>query len=712
MRTSFSILLFCLSLALSASEFTIFEKDGYFGIKDDSGNITVPAVYEKLGWSSGESKVVNGVIGFKEKNLWGLITVRNKSLTGQKFYSIRPLHSGYFIASIKGNFSNRLFHGILDTKGKTVVSFNYFSIESLGTNWLVSDFDGKRQLFGIVSFDNRILIPPKYLSIKQKNELIIAGQANLKLSLFSKVGSLLQSGLDSIRYVDGWITYRDGYAGFLSTDGGEIHPIDYKSIKVGIDHISPDPFPEWTIYKNDSVFMKWRCDSLALGENGMLTAYLNGAHHFIINSATLLEHHELILKEVTGSKLIVQNSKTGTWSVLTNDGSALLSEYDSIHTDGSYFITRKKGSYKIFDENGKLSERLAYQMIKRGINGQSIARRNGYWGILSSRMKSQTPCKYDSILKSENFYKVSYLNQWGTMNELGEWIIRPQFNEIYTLGTLTVGRRGLGYSIFLEGEKVQITTNKPIRSINSATLILGEDMKYGLLNKYGELLLYPQYDTIKAIGEFFGLKRGDEISLVSSTGEEIIRAEESYQSIHDYREDYFLVKKENRWGFTDNQGRLRISNRYDSARIYQEGYAAVQLRGRWGFIDKSENLVVQPYYHSVSDFRNGKSIVFVDGKYGLIDKKGKEVLRISFKDISKFDTGNYRVENANGRVGLVNSDGSIILRPAYDELLDLGSRVLVSNRGVWGILNYSGEQIFKINHKDIKVSGEYTMIKD
>ena len=85
MRNIIFILFLISSLVTQAEEFTVFEKDGYFGIKDETGNVTVPAVYEKLGWSNGSTRVYNGVVGFRRDNLWGLITVRNKPLTGQKF---------------------------------------------------------------------------------------------------------------------------------------------------------------------------------------------------------------------------------------------------------------------------------------------------------------------------------------------------------------------------------------------------------------------------------------------------------------------------------------------------------------------------------------------------------------------------------------------------------------------------------------------------
>ena len=193
-----SILFFITFSLVFAEEFVVFENGGYYGIKDQAGTVTVPAVYEKLGWSDGTTNVQNGVVGFKHNNLWGLITVRNKALTEQKFYTIVPVSDIHFKASIKGKFSNKLFHGILDEKGKTLISFNYFTIHPLGSNWVVSNFDGKRQLFGVVSQENEIIISAKYRSVKANNKLLIAEQFGGKFDLYLAEGTSLLLGLDSL----------------------------------------------------------------------------------------------------------------------------------------------------------------------------------------------------------------------------------------------------------------------------------------------------------------------------------------------------------------------------------------------------------------------------------------------------------------------------------------------------------------------------------
>jgi hypothetical protein len=711
MRNLLLILFFAIGLIVHAEQFTVFEQGGYFGIKDQTGNVTVPAVYEKLGWSDGSSKVYNGVIGFKQKNLWGLITVRNKALTGQKFYTINPISSNHFKAAIKGRFSNHLFHGVLDEKGKTIISFNYFSIEPLGANWLVSVFDGKNQLYGVVSFENEIIVPPSYASIEERNGLLLCQRPGQKIDLFSSRGLTLELGLDSLTYNKGWSVFRDGYAGFLSSEGQTVYDFEYKSIETKSEQPKAIPFPEWTIYRSDSVVLKWKCDSLVLSKNGLFLAYLNGAHHLLLRNSTLLSNHELLLKEVSNNYFVVQNSKTRKWSLLSDEAVEMFNGYDSIHSNGQFYAVKNSDDWDLLDIKGLRKNRFTLQALRKGFDGQFIGKRNDHWGIIDPTSEHNTTYKYDSIITLESSYLVSYLNRWGAMNQEESWIIRPEFNEIFQMGGFLIARKGRAYTIFKQGEALLRTASVPIEELHEYMLLRNEGL-YGIMNEYGEMIVYPEYDSIRVWNDHFELKRDRIVSLISSTGEKVLHQNERYQQVAGFGEGYFLVQKENRWGFVDDMGRLRISNRYDSARVFKEEVASVMLKGKWGFIDKSENLIIQPYYNEASDFKNGLAIVRIAEKSGLIDKNGNEVLELIWKSVHRLHTGNYLVEDINGQFGLVNEKGNFILRPAFDHLSDYGNQVLVSKKNAWGILDYSGQQIFKINHEEVKVVSDFTMIKN
>ncbi|MEM9339990.1 MAG: hypothetical protein AAGA66_14730, partial [Bacteroidota bacterium] len=71
MRFLFSSLFLSLSWFVHAEDFQVFEREGRYGIKDAEGEVLVPAVYERLGWSDKQNRVFNEVIGFKKEGKWG-----------------------------------------------------------------------------------------------------------------------------------------------------------------------------------------------------------------------------------------------------------------------------------------------------------------------------------------------------------------------------------------------------------------------------------------------------------------------------------------------------------------------------------------------------------------------------------------------------------------------------------------------------------------
>lgn len=712
----FILIFFFLNLSLSsrAEGFRVFEKDGYFGVLDANGEVAVPAVYSRLGWSDGSDQVQNGVIGYREKNLWGLITVRNKTLTAANFYTLEALGAGYVKASIKGAFSNRLFYGLLDSKGTVRISFNHFSIADLGPNWLVSDYENGRQFFGLVSFENELLIPKRYMKLSALPGGILQAINHAgHVDLFRTDGEPLQQSLDSLSHGSiGWTIFRDGYAGFLMADGRLWLDLNYKNIRIQNQQPEGVEFPLWRLYRADSLLLEVFCDSLQFTSHDRLIAHRNGAHHLQFQDTLFQHNHQLLLKEVLDRFYIVQNSKTRKWSLLTHQGDAILSEFDSIFSlEGSFAVSKKQGWY-LASEKGELINNRPWERLAKGIGDQLIAKRNGYWGILNRNLEPVSPFKYDSIALLSSNYVVHYLNKKGLMNSEGDWVLRASFDEIYSYGDLVVGRNQKAYRYFYKGTEQFRSTAKPVKWLGSDLLIESEDQQYGLLNEYGELKEPTIYEQLLMLGDNLALWKNGFVKMLSPDGKEILSFQDKYQDVETFSDGLYVVKKDDRYGFVDNQGRLRISNRYQKVRSFSEGLAPVYLQRKWGFIDKKEQLRIQPHYRSVSPFENGIAVVADQKGFGLVDKDGHEVISLSWKNISRLPTGNFRVQNSQNKFGLIDMEGKFLLRPDFEYLEDLGQSVIVAKNGSWGILKYNGVPQVSMSHKEVKVVNNLTLIRD
>ena len=69
------------------------------------------------------------------------------------------------------------------------------------------------------------------------------------------------------------------------------------------------------------------------------------------------------------------------------------------------------------------------------------------------------------------------------------------------------------------------------------------------------------------------------------------------------------VKLNDKWGFIDKTGKVRIPIKYESKNCFDEGLASVAINGKWGFIDVKHNLVIAPEFDEVEDFNLSLAVV-------------------------------------------------------------------------------------------------------
>lgn len=708
MRVTSIIIFVFISFSSLAEEFTVFEKDGFFGIRDQEGQVTVPAVYERLGWSNGTTQVINGVIGYREGKLWGLISAKNKSLTEQKFYTINPFEDGLIKASLKGKFSNQLFHGLIDVEGKTVVSFKYFTIDPIvGGDLLVSEYENSRQTFGIANLNNDQVIACNYQSIDLHEGFYLALYSH-RYDLYSSAGELIVDALDSAIYLNGWKCFKDGYAGYVSKKGTILHPFEYKNFEISDNILFPIPFSNWQVIDRKEEVLHVKADSIQLVGKDVWVIYLNGAHHIQFEEEIAIGKNQE-LKIVEEDYLILRDTKTQWWSFMNRSGEAFATDYDSMVVLGEMIWAQKSELWYLLDHLGRRVNRLGYQQAISGADGRFAVSRNGHWGLINKLGEEITALKYDTMIPMEDKFKVGYLNRWGVMDANGEWEVRPEYGEVFVFKHVLVGRRGLGYTYISDGVPVHKSESKPLSQYGNFLMIQNQDNQLGLVNEYGEQTYFPMYDEINFRGNEIALRQGDFVELIQTDGPKIVQLSDRIQSVGEKGNGLYPIKKDDRWGFIDEKGRLRISNRYEKVRSFSDSLAAIVLRGKWGFIDFKERLIIQPYYDEVGDFINGLCIVKTKEGMGLINVSGEEVIASDWDEIMRFDSGTFLVKK-NGKSGLVGSNGAFLLRPIFEDLMDYGNRVVVVQNGKYGLLDYSGNQLIKVEKKEIKISSNYTLV--
>ena len=414
--------------------------------------------------------------------------------------------------------------------------------------------------------------------------------------------------------------------------------------------------------------------------------------------------------DISEDHYLLKDSRTGYWSAFTKQHERVLQEKDSIMVTKYALWAQKEGVWELYNRYGKKKNRFTYQSVESGINDQFIIQRSNHWGIMDPLGNLITPTKYDAIAKLNGYYRVNYLGKQGILDEFGEWIVRAEYSKVSVFKELFVGRKGYSYAYFNKDSLIRKSTLQPLNILGEALLIKGDSL-FGLMDFKGNILVEPESEKIELRNAFYQIIQDSSLYLVDQSGMILFGSSLEIEDTAGLSEELFLIKKNGRWGFFDFEGRLRIGNRYDSAQLFRGGQAPVKVNGKWGFINKEEQLTIQPYYDEVSSFDKGFSIVRINDRYGLIDKTGNEIVKIAWKEVSKLPTGNFLLRDEYDNVGLISNAGQILLRPEFASLIDFGDKVIISKNGKQGVLDYTGNQIFRIAFKEIKISDDYTILK-
>lgn len=265
----------------------------------------------------------------------------------------------------------------------------------------------------------------------------------------------------------------------------------------------------------------------------------------------------------------------------------------------------------------------------------------------------------------------------------------------------------------------------------------------GILNTNGKLVVEQgTYDAIiEEVGEGYILvKKNEMYGLLDPNGKQIVPCE--YTSIGIMNEGFIPVSKGNKCGALNNKGEVIVPIEYLYTGPMNEGMAPARMdESGIGFIDNKGTWVIEPNFEGVTAMNNGVAFARKDKKHILIDKEGKvietelnfensvsingftdsglavvdildgstkymSIINYKGKEIEKLEKKQYAAleisqsglivsVNMEGKKGLLNKDGSVILEEEYNDIRVIAEDViLVDKDGFYSYMNSKGEALY------------------
>lgn len=176
---------------------------------------------------------------------------------------------------------------------------------------------------------------------------------------------------------------------------------------------------------------------------------------------------------------------------------------------------------------------------------------------------------------------------------------------------------------------------------------------------FGNLGMQDQYGLVNPKGEFIvPLGMYDDIKIPYSNADKVL----------------FTVVKNNKYGFIDTTGKVVIPLMYDYAQSFEDGLVSVSKEGKFGMVNHQNQTIIPFEYEDIDLLNNlnreniNQSLLFsakLKNDYALINQSNQTITDFEYDTISAIYFTNLLVVGKQGKVGVIDNTGKLIVPINY-----------------------------------------------
>ena len=153
---------------------------------------------------------------------------------------------------------------------------------------------------------------------------------------------------------------------------------------------------------------------------------------------------------------------------------------------------------------------------------------------------------------------------------------------------------------------------------------------------------------------------------------------------------YIPVIIDNKFGYINENGTVKIKGQFDDAGYFNEGLAAVERKEKFGFIDKSGRVAIDFQFDDAEAFAGNCAVVRLGQFYGLINRRGEYIIKPQYSELSEPVEG-ICLALQNELWGFVSKDGHVISECKFDYAETFRNGIaIVGIEDKFGLLNVTG----------------------
>ena len=645
---------------------------------------------------------------------------------------------------------------------------------------IASTIVNNNEVWGLISDSDEILLPFIYESIVYVPKGFFIAKKNGLYGMIDKTSRIvLECQYEEMKnYPDGLLLIKEkGYYGLKNIEGKEILPCRYDN---------DDDLFVWVIVRRNAY-----CKVCHDGLYGLLD--VNGLEVIPCKYESILcpeiiekekeednywwyEDFELWVEHYFSKGLCIVK-REGLFGIISNNYKENMQfkevvpcEYDSIKLYGMWRGIRaelSRGDIKLwglFNDKGVFLTSYLYEYIEDSINnGVRMVKRDGLYGFIDYCGNEVVQCKYEEILSANHCYFARYKGLYGILDSAGKIIVPYKYESVrefkstyeplfeldeithcyyFLKGLCQVTLNGLSglidsnfreripckYDDFIPFKYYEISDDDYYTTIPKECFfvdglgIVVRNGLWGVINEHGDELVACKYD---------------EIGYLENGGKRVI-----------FRNGLCLVRKSNLEGLIDEKFQEFVPCKYDRIGydnnglrdFFIEGYCEIVINKRVGLMNDKGQEVIPCMYDDVGVFISGdmfisqkreghlifdevkykkikkyyqsdKCKVLSNGKMGLVNGDGNLLIPCEF-DMVVSTTNDLNVIKNGNRFGAVNDKGVMIIPCIYEYIFISSDRVcIVEKDGLYGIVTHLGQIVFPCEYEDVECHSDICFVK-
>lgn len=643
-----------------------FETNGKIGYMDVNEKVIIPANLDlKLYSSESIPSFTNGFAVIKQNGKQGVIDKTGKLVVPCDYSSLWFYAKENLLKASKVSDGKTLY-GLISLQNKVIIPLEYTSI-NLEKSWVTVGQKGK---YGLKDLAGKDVLPIEYSSlVHYADENIIKAEKDGKYGFIDLKGNWLFEKTKSVYALfdctNGLIKCKvNGKYGFLDKKGNEVITTRYDNAdgfnEFGIARVSNTNAD--TKYKTLYGYINKKGEEVIPLKYEMLTSFTNG-----LANAKDPDTNRFGFLDKTG-KWVLKPIYIYASNSFDNAGGAWVKMTD----DKYHYINKTGADLGILDSADVTSRSFK--------DGYHVAANTNYPYALINQsgkiIKMIDDC--DGIYSfSENFagYKSKKTGQFGYIDLNGNKIGSAEFTGFsgFSEGVARVaktinGKTKHGY-INTRGEIVIPFDFDAATSFKDGWAVVTKDSTQFFIDRKGNLKAPPRkYNQLSEFKSGFSLgtiKNENGFSTYYYINTDLKEAFNiTAKSAYAFWDDVAVINRDTVYELINKKGEsIKILDDIDFLKFSNEEKLAARSNGKWGFIDMKGNRVTPFQYDSCDSFKDGYAKVQIAGKWGIIDKTGKTIIEPAYTNISIGENGIFIFYNS--KWGIIDKNKTVLSREIF-----------------------------------------------